>query len=704
MIQKSLILYENKLVINKFLINRINDKIVIKSLDYNNFKVPIYNKYNGLDYYPIYFPLELPIIKDIIFNPYIILSSYNINQYNDIDFFYKLKQSLTNYKLKFYNFNTFIDDHYTFIKILDDFFLLNQNIELKDILNEFIISFWFNLNIIKLYIIYILIKFPNISNKIIKDINNKYGIPKKILAIANNMKMIKYSITDENCKMTLSEFYEFKFDIPLKLSELKINNYYYIVNSNKIIKVFINRINKNIIYLNASHTINYNNFIWYYFHPEIKINKDYIIYKTFINYEFTNELIKYLLNIEDGNNILNYYLINNKTSNLVIFSDIYKNNNFNLDNLEILRMNSFDDKFFKNVIIKSENINETLTVLFSNYNFPLKTNRHDIDIIFDYILYFSLYNYKKIFDIDNNELFSGINSIIPNKVKNLYINLLKIYHQLINNDYEIITYNQKFYNDYLHRNIIKLFFINSDRLSINYFKDTIDPLNFNKFKNIVFTNMLLVDIASKLSWNNISKKLNYLEFFYQNNSIIYYQNRINKNIIPENFDNRLRKIIENPFEMYKFLKKEKDFIKWSNFISDKIINLYIVPITLSSEDIDHFGKLIYLLVNIIEQNIKEPTYLKFVSFCNLHNNLILDANRINLNIKEFFPILKTNINLGFLAKQLTWDKESIVLDNPENSEIVDLEKKLESTMKKYHKYKSKYIRIRTETSENNNSS
>jgi hypothetical protein len=154
--------------------------------------------------------------------------------------------------------------------------------------------------------------------------------------------------------------------------------------------------------------------------------------------------------------------------------------------------------------------------------------------------------------------------------------------------------------------------------------------------------------------------------------------------------------------MYKYLRKEKDFIKWSNFISDKIINLYIVPISLSIEDIDNFGKLIYLLLNITEQNIKEPSYIKFINFCNFHTNLIIESSRINLNIKEFFLVLKTNINLGFLAKHLTRDKELIILDNKEEKEIeiIDLEKKLETTIKKYHKYKSKYLHI-TENSDIN---
>ena len=154
-------------------------------------------------------------------------------------------------------------------------------------------------------------------------------------------------------------------------------------------------------------------------------------------------------------------------------------------------------------------------------------------------------------------------------------------------------------------------------------------------------------------------------------------------------------IIENPLEMYKFLRKEKDFIKWTRFIFDKIILLYYVPISLSSNDYNHIGKMIYLLFNINEQNLKDETYMDFINHCNLYSNLILDNTRINLKIKENFTTLKVNLNLGFLAKHLTLTKETIVLPrltyNEKSDEVIELERKLENMTKKYYKYKVKYL-------------
>jgi hypothetical protein len=244
-----------------------------------------------------------------------------------------------------------------------------------------------------------------------------------------------------------------------------------------------------------------------------------------------------------------------------------------------------------------------------------------------------------------------------------------------------------------------------DKLCINLFKTLMKPSSFEKFKNIVFTNMILIDITSKLNWVNLPKKLIYLNMFYKNSDIVHYMDKINKNIIPDNYDFRLKKIIENPFEMYKYLRKEKDFIRWTKFISNKVIQLYIVPISISSDDFTQIGKMIYLLFNITEQNMKEPTYVEFIKFCSLNPKLILDSSRINLKIRDFFPNIKANINLGFLAKQLTNNNDIVSLNKtiPQEkpSEIVMMEMKLEETTKKYYKYKAKYLEIKNKDTNTN---
>jgi hypothetical protein len=216
------------------------------------------------------------------------------------------------------------------------------------------------------------------------------------------------------------------------------------------------------------------------------------------------------------------------------------------------------------------------------------------------------------------------------------------------------------------------------------------------------TNFSLMDVSNKLNWANVAKKINYLNIYYKNQELVYYQDRLNKNIFPDNFDSRLKKIIENPFDMFKYLRKEKDFIRWAKFIYTKLINLYIVPISLSSDDFSLLGTMIYLLYNIKEQNIKDPTYIEFLKFCNNHNRLILDNNRINLKIKENLLNLKCQINLGFLAKHLTWNIDEITFDKTNNTnskEYDELKEKLKNMTKKYYKYKMKYLKVKQPTME-----
>jgi hypothetical protein len=729
MIQKLHILFDNKIIINKFSIKLQHNCILIESIEINNnlLQVPIYNKYNGIDYVTVNFPLILPVIKNTCFNPYIILSSYNLQIDNDIDFFYQISKNINEkYYIKFLIFKDILDDKFNLSKIINDYYLECINLEnLKKInnLTEFISTLWFDINIIKLLSIWVLIKFPNISNKTIKDIAIDYNIPKKILVLANNLKLLKYNLTSNNeYSMTIIDYISHNFNSPIKLLDLKPNNSYYllvnkldnstteIVDTNlnsmdKIIKIFIKKISKNIITLNNSKNIIFENYKWYYFHPNIHVDNEYIYYQTFINLDLTSELIKNLLNIDliHCKKIVEFYNKDFKLSNLVSLSNTFSDLQTYFQDFEILKSNSYSDGFFE-YITKKYSVNEDnkifdiLSILFNNYNYPLKNTRHDLDSIFDQILYFSLYNYKFIFinNTHNNELLHpNINNIIPFKLKNLYINMIKSISQMINNDFESITYNQKFYSDYLHRNIIKILLSDNNHLSTNLVKNLLNSTNIIKFKNIISTNILLADICNKLNWNNLPKKLNYLNLFYKNHDIVHYQDKINKNILPENFDIRIKKVIENPFEMYKYLRKEKDFIRWTKFISDKIILLYYVPISLSSEDFELIGKLIYLLFNICEQNIKDQSYINFITFCNSNNKLILDSNRINFKIKEHFPSLKTNINLGFLAKHLTWDKESItfeeIMNQDKTPDVLALEMKLHLATKKYYKYKAKYL-------------
>ena len=682
MILNLLILHENKLITDKFSVKIDTNKVIINSLNNHKIiKVPIYNKINGINYYPISFPLELHIINNELFSSYILLSSLNIKTDTqfDYDFFNQISNKLNK---KFMNYNDINIDK---IKTI-----MNLNIDsLKEInnINTFISSFWTLVNNIKIIIIYSLIQ-------------NNINYKKRLNRLINKFKDYKYSLFDTNKNdfmMTLNEYYNFDNN-NLNIKSIKDTNNYYIVKnsseSNKIVKINPEKLNNK--------NISYENYKWFYYYPNNIINNDVVLFQTFINCDFTKEIIKNILSIDNtvASRIFEYYN-NNNLDNLIYLSNIFNQLKNDLEDFNILKSNQYSDIFFEYITKKNINketeVIEILRILFNNYNFPLRNNRHDIENCFDYILYISFVNINIIL-MDKMKNFNdiinqNIISIIPQKLRNLYINMLKLYNHLLNNDFDFITYNQKFYSDYIYKNIIKIFLSDSNRLSIKYFKNSIGNEILNKFKNIVETNSILIDISNRLTWSNLSKRLEYLNIFYKNTNILLYQSKINKNIIPDFLDNRIRKIIENPFEMYKYLRIEKDFVKWTKFISEKVNDLYYNPISLSTEDLAYLGTLLYLLFNITSQNIKDISYSKFIEFCNSHTKLILDSNRINLKIKEHFYDFKTNINLGFLAKHLTWNREIITFEEPieKSKEIIELEQKLNIMTKKYYKYKTKYI-------------
>ena len=73
-----------------------------------------------------------------------------------------------------------------------------------------------------------------------------------------------------------------------------------------------------------------------------------------------------------------------------------------------------------------------------------------------------------------------------------------------------------------------------------------------------------------------------------------------------------------------------------------------------------------------------------------------------MKIKEKFKFIKLNLNLGYIAKHLTWDNNSVVLMKDDTIEI-ELEEKLKNISKKYYKYKGKYIKLKNDTIESSSS-
>ena len=104
--------------------------------------------------------------------------------------------------------------------------------------------------------------------------------------------------------------------------------------------------------------------------------------------------------------------------------------------------------------------------------------------------------------------------------------MLKTYYQFKNESLENITYNFKFYQDYIYIYVIKNIIQDNSILS-----ELFDNSNlYEKLINVYKNNFILTQLIHDISWSNLSEKLNYLEFIYKNDNLIFYQNKLNKNL------------------------------------------------------------------------------------------------------------------------------------------------------------------------------
>jgi hypothetical protein len=710
MIIKLPVCIDDKICFNNFLLEKKNDSIVVNIFNNNyekiikKIKVPLCNNFEGITYIDLYFPMTLKIYdKKLIFNNFfqkIFLSQNSL----EIDFLNNLEKNIkSEYNLEFINKDelpTFDIKIWKYWNEYNDQINIknNEGINLKS--EEILKNLWEVVQLyqnVSLYLIYLK---PNFTNKTIYDYQKLHKLEKKIINLANIIKSIKFSIYSSN-DYIFNEHLLRIGDYKAKLSEIKIGFRYFIktLDSNKFFQVEINNINDNIIHTVNNQAFIFENYEWYFYISNLDFDIDIIFFNLLKNnkiYEDFMERSNLKIELIHSRKILDYYL-NNNECNLIYFRKYFENY---YSDMEILKRNNYSNTFFNYIIQKYDNGTELLEVfqnLFLNYTYPIRQNK--LDKNFDHILFFSFYHIEKIFSkenkFDKQNLESSIMDLIPSKLKLLYYNLTNLFYQVvIKNNYQFLISNQKFYNDYLHRTIIKIIFNNTKLLSSSYILQKMTTVQLNKVISIIKNSLLLIDVVNRLTWTNLPKRLHYVSLIYDNKDIIFFLDKFNKNIIPENYDLRLKKIIEYPFEMFKHLKKDKDYIKWLKFIGNNLNDLFQTPISLSSEDIIHLGKIIFLLTNITEQNVKNESYIKFLSYCQKHPKLILDNTRINMKIKENFPFLKININLGFLAKHLTFSNEAIIVlddDLEKTQDLIKVEEMLRKVTKKYFKYKNKYV-------------
>lgn len=701
-----------KILFHNFSVKKKNNELILDLINpYNKIdyiKLPCMNNLNCLYYLKVSLPLKFTLFDNKIFSDYFFYIAIQSKIENDLDFFYNfINKYKSKKKLSFLNFNDIRSNQDNIFTYVNNFEMKNKYKNVYDFLNNYFVYINLNINL-GLMINYL---YPTFTNKIIKTSINKNGkiTNKKLSSVSNIIKMIKfkYKMSSEyNIKEHLNNF---KNGNIIFENNLHDNKFYFIEKSeNSCFRVQIKK-NNNKLYLNNKLVDNnkYKFFIYPKNFNDFLNKNDLFSYFTSSNFTkfFVNNLFKdsdysKLIDFFDDNFHVNEKLICINNLN-VKFDEIEEDFEFlNKENyeLELLAYENITSSLFKKKLNMLDNSFETkkkfLKILFNNYTFPIEYNKRNLDPIFEKILYFSFINCNDIISKNGDRIYikTEISDILPSKLKNLYNNILKLYYNFINNNnIDDLVYNFKLYNDYIHYEVLKTI-IESKSLLNSLFRFNNDK--YNNLVNLFIKIGLLSIISRRLKWRNLSKKLSYLKILFKNKNLLFFQDKLNKSILPENFDSRLKKIILNPCEMFKYLKKESDFIKWVYFLNDEVDKFYNISISISDSDYIPLGKIIYLMTKIDEQELSNKNYCNFLKYCKRKHRLILYNSRINLRIKDLFKFLKVNLNLGFLAKHLTWyDNSKIKLTDSSENNI-----ELELVYKKYYKYKGKYLKLKKDTS------
>lgn len=620
----------NKLVDLYFEIQRTSNELILsiapdQTYNYNSdYEIPCVNIDDAIYFMKVIFPLKFEIVT---FQK----KKYIVND-RIIEIMFKSQNIILDF------FHSFIDkfnlsippisllDNDNFVEIL--FQKLTKNTKLID--HE---SF-FNKSLLILY------KFEDYTNKIIKSSIFSEYISKKELTYTNNLKNYKLHFkTSDNFRIEThlkAINNNFKFQIP---------NKYFISNKDKFRKTIVNKINSKTVEI-------------------IENNNKIILDKNIIKLSF------YPPNLSD---------ICKKPD---FFSFLVSESN------KLKKMNYNENCSGELIVIK--NVYEHLKNKFKDYTFPIKYNRRGLDDVFEEIILFSIKNLNKILITIDGKLYlhPEIISDVPNKVKTLYFNILKIFYQSKENNFDSIYYNTKLFSDSIHFEVLKI--ICEKQTSLNFLEEV---FNLSKIiKKFTLINKLRF-ANSIVTWKNIPKKINIFKLLLNNKNIIFYKDRINRNILNDNCDNRLKKIIKEPLEMFRFLKSDKDYVKWIEIIGSHVINLYYNQFNISNNKYPILGKMLYLINTIEEQSFSNKKYVELVNLAKKNKNLILEEYRINIKIKEFLN--NNNLNLGYLAKHINSSYNEPTSFSSEENIIDTLKKELNDVNKKYYKYKNKYHKLKT---------
>ena len=457
--------YNNKEIIVKPYNNII---LFIDKIIPNLYKIILCSKTYGINTFIIHFPLVFTCVSNVLICDlfYAITILYGSN-----DFFSLLLDGInSHYNTQFYYFNS--------KSILSIISTIKLNV-ITDIEGGYT-----NVESLINKVFYKSNRYLNFCLSIMSSSDN-YNITSK--KISNILKLIK----NINCifygtKATIKEHID---NIKNFTINIKPNQYYFISNKNKIIKLFVTKVTDNTIYCKNNIILQRCKECPFIVISDVNIKYTITTYPPkFSEYIVISRLIEKLVLSHYNEMILIIAnIIYKKTKPIIeLLSGIYSSS-LNVDNMINLKLltniKNIEEQYsyiydnisyisyelFKSIIACETAFNYTiLENLFIHYKFPLNYNKKALNLQFIKILYYSFKHY--------NEILNGDMKCINSKIKSVYLYILKTYKSLKEDEKYDIMYNSRLYTDSMVNQIIKiLLFGDLDLLQIQqHIKNIID--------------------------------------------------------------------------------------------------------------------------------------------------------------------------------------------------------------------------------------
>lgn len=445
--------------------------------------------------------------------------------------------------------------------------------------------------------------------------------------LINNLPTIE--LHNEKYKL----YYEFNLYINYYITYNKVFNYYYNKrNSNNITAGILDIIDKTFIkIINISDEIELYNFIKYNWEKWIKLE-----------YRITNitliktKLIRYISNIYDQNNIINYNFI--KLLSLSIFKkdnnliDIFKDEHINIYIINIIHCNNYE--IIHNII------NAIISCFYYNYKFMMENYHKNL---IERILTFT-YNYHNEAVILKMLAMNKINVskllIVLNSAKTSDTQLLKyINHPFFNT----ITTTYNYWNINFNNGFISSKDLNNSQLSSNL-------INYNEYYESINENKTLIWLPQHgiidITYNNVNIKLLPIQYFvlelFETDNIELSIDYIKNCFFFKNYSEQFKMNI-----IYSLINSSLLMINSNSLII--LNNNYSIPFLNLVDKIDNF----ILFDDKKEDFIDKETVIK--------SNINHYLKKQNMNFDELFNIISNNIKIFTISQKILLDTINMMI-------------------------------------------